>query len=376
MLGPTLPIVITIRGGRLATGERHDFHVAGGVLVEDPPVGATTMDAGGLIVVPGLIDVQINGAFGHDFTQDPTTIWEVGARLPELAVTTFLPTIVTAPGEVTDLAIDVVAGRKPSAYRGADVIGLHFEGPWISPEMHGAHDPEHIVDPDPRVARRWAESGVVSLVTLAPERPGADAVIAQLTRLGVRVSIGHTAADYATARDAFESGASLATHLFNQMTPLSHREPGVVGAALLHARHCLLVVDGHHVDDAALQVAWQVLGASRTILVTDAMAGLGLGQGTYALGSGPIIVGEDGPRTIDGRLAGSVVSLPGAIGNLVESTSADLPGAIRSATLNPADALGLGDRGDLSHGRRADLTLLDEELNVVTTWVAGEMIHR
>ncbi|HUG32546.1 MAG TPA: N-acetylglucosamine-6-phosphate deacetylase [Acidimicrobiia bacterium] len=367
--------MITIRGGRLSTGERRDFHIAEGILVGDPPSGAMTVDAEGLIVIPGLVDMQINGAFGHDFTQDPTTIWEVGARLPELGVTTFLPTIVTAPGEVTDLAIDVVSGGKPNDYRGADVIGLHFEGPWISPEMHGAHNLAHIADPDPSVARRWAESGQLRLVTLAPERPGADTVIDQLTRLGVQVSVGHTAADYATTRRAFESGASLATHLFNQMTPLTHRAPGVVGAALLHARHCLLIVDGHHVADAALEVAWRVLGESRTILVTDAMAALGLGPGTYALGDGPITVGEDGPRTGDGRLAGSVVTLPAAIGNLTESTSADLHGAIRGATLNPAHALGLGDRGDLSHGRRADLTLLDDALNVVTTYVAGEVSH-
>lgn len=350
-----------------------DLHFHDGAVV-DGPAGDRVMDGDGLIVAPGLIDIQINGGFGHDFTQDPTTIWEVGRRLPELGVTGFVPTVVTSPDEVTDLAIEVVANRKPADYRGADVLGLHFEGPWIAAEMHGAHNPDHIVTPDLAVATKWAESGVVRIVTLAPERPEADEVIGLLVDSGVTVSIGHTAADYETARRGFDLGATLTTHLFNQMSPLRHREPGVVAAALLSAGHCLMIVDGLHIAPGALEVAWRVLGEERLVLITDAMAALGLGPGTYPLGDGPVTVGDEGPRTADGRLAGSVVTLPEAIANLVSATSADLAAGIVCATANPAAALGLADRGSFRPGGRADITLLDDDLEVVSTFVAGDRV--
>lgn len=362
----------TIRGGRLVDGEETTISIADGQITDT--TDDAIFDAGGLIVAPGLIDIQINGGFGHDFTQDPTTIWEVGRRLPELGVTSFVPTVVTSPPDVTDLALEVVGNRKPDDYRGADVLGLHFEGPWIAPEMHGAHNPGHITDPDPPTATRWAESGLVRIVTLAPERPGATHVTRILTEGGVRVSVGHSAADYSTAQAAFDQGASLATHLFNQMTPLGHREAGVVGSALLSAGHCLLIVDGLHISDPSLEIAWRILGDRRTILVTDAMAALGLGPGVYPLGDGPITVGEDGPRTGDGRLAGSVVTLPGAIANLAETTSASLPQALRCATANPAAALGLDDRGQFRTGSRGDVVILDDDLRVVATFVAGDRL--
>lgn len=366
-----------IKGGRVLTGEgliETDLFFDSGVITESTSSSPEVVDADGLIVSPGLLDIQINGGFGRDFTQDPTTIWEVGERLPELGVTAFMPTIVTSPAEVTDFALEVVATGRPRDYRGAEVLGLHFEGPWISPEMYGAHNPNHIVEPDNAVADRWADSGHVRIVTLAPETAGARNVIETLRTAGVVVSIGHTAADFATATDALSSGATLVTHLFNQMTPLRHREPGVVGAALLAARYCILIVDGLHIADGALEIAWQVLGAQRVILVTDAMAALGLGPGTYPQGDGPITVGDDGPRTHDGRLAGSVVTLPQAIANLTSSTSASLAAGLRCATANPADALGLVDHGDFRHGSQADVTLLDDDLKVVATIVAGERL--
>lgn len=370
------PVVTTIKGGQLAHPDgliAGDLHFDSGFIAADDH-DTTPIDGSGLIVSPGLIDIQINGGFGHDFTQDPTTIWEVGRRLPELGVTAFAPTVVTSPGEVTDLAIDVVANRRPEDYLGAEVIGLHFEGPWISPEMHGAHNIDHIVAPDPEVARRWANSGVVRIVTVAPETPGAFDVIRLLTNNGVVVSVGHTAADFDTAARAFAEGATLATHLFNQMTPLHHREPGVVAAALLFAQHCLLIIDGLHIADGALEIAWRLLGPERAVLVTDAMAALGLGNGTYPLGDGPVTVGDNGPRTADGRLAGSVVTLPVAIANLVSSTSAGTNEAIRCATSGPATALALADRGGLAPGARADVTLLDGNLEVVATYVGGRRL--
>ena len=367
----------TIRGGRILDADgltTADLSFHRGRIVDASPT-TDSVDADGLIVVPGLIDIQINGGFGHDFTQDPTTIWDVGEHLLELGVTSFVPTIVTSPGEVTDLALEVVSDRKPGDYRGAEVLGLHFEGPWISPEMHGAHNIAHITDPDLEVARRWADSGLVRIVTLAPEMPGALEALQRLANAGVAVSLGHSNADFETAHEAYQEGATLATHLFNQMSRLAHREPGLVGAALLHASHCLLIVDDVHLAPGALEVAWRVLGPDRVILISDAMAALGLGPGTYALGDGPVTVGDDGPRTEDGRLAGSIVTMPESIRGLSASTSATLAEAIGCASHNPATALGFDDRGRLVEGTRADITLLDEDLGVVATYVGGERLY-
>lgn len=372
MLKPTP--VTTIRDGRLAIdGEliKGDLHIEDGVIV-DAPADGDVIDATGLIVSPGLIDIQINGGFGRDFTQDPTTIWEVGQRLPEMGVTGFVPTIVTSPGEVTDLAIDVVANRRPENYSGAEMLGLHLEGPWISRAMHGAHNPDHIVDPDPDVARRWAGSGMVRIVTLAPELPGSFDVARILADAGVVVSLGHTDASFEVANEILAGSASLATHLFNQMSPLTHREPGVVGAVLLSNRPAIVIVDGLHIADGALQLAWRLLGPERTVLVTDAMAALGLGPGTYPLGDGPITVGENGPRTADGRLAGSVVTLPEAVANLATTTGATIAESLLAATANPARVLAR-DRGHLRAGGRGDVALFDDRLRPVSTLVAGQV---
>ncbi|MGD2060657.1 MAG: N-acetylglucosamine-6-phosphate deacetylase [Acidimicrobiia bacterium] len=363
----------TIRNGRLPGGERADIAIGNGLIVDEAS-DDLVIDADGLTISPGFIDIQINGGFGHDFTQDPTTIWDVGEKLPELGVTSFVPTVVTSPGEVTDLAMEVVAHRRPQGYRGADVIGLHFEGPWIAPEMHGAHNPGHIAEPDLETALRWADSGLVRIVTLAPEMPGALDVVRALHTGGVTVSLGHTKADFSTTRAAYAAGASLATHLFNQMTPIGHREPGGAVAALLDARACLVIVDGLHLHDAIVELVWRLLGAERTILITDAMAALGLGPGTYPLGEGPITVDSRGPRTADGRLAGSVVTPGQALTNLQRITGAHPGDAIRTMTATPAAAVGLRDRGTLRPGTRGDVVLVDDRLDVVRVLSAGETV--
>ncbi|HZD22877.1 MAG TPA: N-acetylglucosamine-6-phosphate deacetylase [Acidimicrobiia bacterium] len=367
--------VTTIRNGRLAIdGELvpADLHVTDGIIARQSDDGEG-IDATGLIVSPGFIDLQINGGFGYDFTRDPTTIWEVGSRLPQFGVTSFLPTIVTSPREVTELALQVVADGPPHDYTGADVLGLHFEGPWIFPDKHGAHNPLHIVEPDPAVARQWAESGLVRVVTLAPEIPGADEVGRILAASAVVISVGHSNASFEIARKYLSTTATLVTHLFNQMSPLTHREPGVVGASLLSEHPAGLIVDGIHIIDGALELAWRLLGRDRTILVTDAMAALGLGPGTYQLGDASVTVGADGPRTMDGRLGGSTLTLPQAVANLTATTGAGTAEAILGATANPARVLGLADRGHLRPGGRADLVFLDPDLKPVTTLVAPKM---
>jgi N-acetylglucosamine-6-phosphate deacetylase len=291
----------------------------------------------------GFIDIQINGGWGHDFTADPSSIWEVGRHLPSTGVTAFLPTIISAPYEFVDAAIEVIRVGAPEGYQGAHPLGLHIEGPWISPEWKGAHNPDHLQLPDVAVARRWADSGAVRMVTLAPELDGALEVAAILSESGVVVSAGHSGADFETAASALEGPWSTVTHLFNQMSPFHHRSPGLVGAALLSDRRCGVIVDGIHADPAAVRLAWDLLGPERFVLVTDAMQATGLGEGIYILGDREVFVGAEGPRIGRAILAGSTLTMDQAVANLQDWTSASADQARACASINPARLLGLED---------------------------------
>jgi N-acetylglucosamine-6-phosphate deacetylase len=344
-------------------------------LITDIRHGETTA-VENMLVAAGFIDIQVNGGWGHDFTADPASIWEVGRRLPETGVTSFLPTIVTAPYSVVEAAVEVLRSGPPRGYVGADPIGLHVEGPWISPAWRGAHNPEHLRAPDPSVARRWADSGVVRMVTIAPELPGATEVAEILSAAGVVVSAGHTGADFETATRALEGPWHAVTHLFNQMTGFQHREPGMVGAALLSSRLCGLIVDGLHSHPSGSQMAWSHLGPERTVLVTDAMSATGLGEGTYPLGDLEVTVGPDGPRTPAGDLAGSILTMDRAVANLTQWTSATVGQALTSASLAPATVIGAEDRGRLKRGMRADLVVLDHHYRVRKTMIEGAVVYR
>jgi N-acetylglucosamine-6-phosphate deacetylase len=289
----------------------------------------------------GLIDIQINGGWGHDFTTDPETIWDVGRHLPQTGVDSFLATIVSAPYETVSAAIDIIHAGPPEGYDGARVIGLHIEGPWIAPEWKGAHNPAHLRGPDAGIARQWAESGVVRMVTMAPELDHAFEVAGILADSGVVVSAGHSGADFETATRALDGQWTAVTHLFNQMSPFHHRSPGLVGAALLSERPCGVIVDGIHADPAAVRLAWNHLGPDRFILITDAMQATGLGEGIYILGDREVFVGADGPRIGRAILAGSTLTMDQAVSNLQEWTTASPEQARACASANPARLLGM-----------------------------------
>jgi len=323
------------------------------------------------VAAAGLIDLQVNGGWGHDFTSDPASIWEVGRHLPSTGVTTFLPTIVTAPYEVADTAIEVIQAGPPAGYVGADPLGLHVEGPWLSTEWRGAHRLEMLRAPDLEVAARWADSGVVRMVTIAPELEGAFAAAEILAAAGVVVSAGHTGADFETASRALDGPWTAVTHLFNQMTPFHHRAPGVVGAALLSGRPCGVIVDGIHSHPAAVRMAWDQLGPDRFVLVSDGMEATGLGPGFYELGGQKVEVTDQGPRIGSDLLAGSTLTLDRAVANLVDWTSATLEQAMASASHTPASLIGATDRGRLDPGMRADTTVVDQRLRVLATDVDG-----
>ncbi len=196
------------------------------------PPDAQRIDATGRLLVPGYIDLQFNGAFGHDFTADPATIWPVSAMLPRYGVTSYLPTIITSPLETINHARRVLLQERPSTYRGAEPLGLHVEGPFLNPLKKGAHNPIYLQTPDPALVAGWSPTSGVRLVTLAPELPGALPVIAALASRGVVVSAGHSMATYDQALAGFAAGLRYGTHLFNAMSPLDHRQPGLPGALL------------------------------------------------------------------------------------------------------------------------------------------------
>jgi N-acetylglucosamine-6-phosphate deacetylase len=335
--------------------------------------GARRFDGSGLRAAPGFIELQVNGAAGHDLTAEPESLWEVAAALPRYGVTTFLPTIITSPPGTVEAAQRIFAAGPPPGHAGARPLGLHIEGPFISPLRHGAHDPALLRDPEPDLA--WSRDGGVAMVTLAPELPGALDLVRRLVDAGVVVSAGHTNATATQARDGIEAGIRYATHLWNAMPPLLHREPGAVGALLNDDRVTLgLIVDGLHLSPETVRLAWRAAGPGRISLVSDAMAGLGLPPGRHVLAGTETVVTERGARTAAGVLAGSVIGLDSAVRNLVAQARCSLDDAIDAVTGVPARLLGLP-RPSLDVGAPADIVLLTDELRVAATIIGGELIH-
>jgi N-acetylglucosamine-6-phosphate deacetylase len=376
-----------IRPGAILTGGRRIEGAA--ALVEDGrivavgpeseierPAGCEEIIDGDLLLSPGLIDLQINGAFGHDFTVEPESMWEVGGQLTRYGVTTFLPTVITSPPERVDTAMELLARGAPEGYRGAAPLGLHLEGPFLNPAKRGAHDPAYLRLPNEEAVARWSRDSGVLLATLAPELRGALGVVRLLRQRGVVMSAGHSMATAAEAKACFEAGAMYGTHLFNAMPSLGHREPGLAGA-LLAARDVTvgMIVDGIHVHPDVVALSWRAKGMEQFNLVTDAMAALGMPPGTYRLGERDVSVDGVSARLEDGTLAGSVLSLDQAVRNLVSFTGCEPAEAIFAATAVPARVLGLEkEYGSIAPGMRADMTLWTGDLRVVETLVGGKRL--
>jgi N-acetylglucosamine-6-phosphate deacetylase len=366
---------------------RADLVVDGDLIVEvlvDPASNGLDdgdVDCDGLVIAPGFIDLQCNGAGGVDITTEPDRIIDVATELPRFGVTSFLPTVVTAPTSTRAAAIDAMSELRRRPVRTSDrrrvatPLGLHFEGPMISRHHLGAHVPRFAAEPESMLAEidGWASSGVVSLVTLAPELDGALGVVETLVGAGVVVSAGHTAmspADFAAARSA---GLTYVTHLYNAMAPFGHRSPGPIGAVLADPSVTAGVIcDGIHVDPIAVEMAWRSLGPHRMSLVSDASPALGAPFGRFSIGGFEIIHDETGVRTLDGVLAGSALELDRAVRNLMAYTGCSPADALATVTSTPADLLGLADRGRIRVGARADLTILDPAGNLQRTIVGGE----
>jgi N-acetylglucosamine-6-phosphate deacetylase len=359
---------VLVRGSRIAAVD---------IAPEHRDADGEVLDASGLLVAPGFVDLQCNGAVGIDLGREPERLWEVAAALPRWGVTSWLPTIVTAPRATRDRAIaGLTGGPPPGTGPHAAPLGLHLEGPFLSPARAGAHRIDLLAAPDEAEAASWSRAGGVAMVTLAPELLGAGAVVADLTARGVVVAAGHSEATAEEAGAAVDAGVRMVTHLFNAMAPMHHRAPGLAGVALADHRVVAgVIADGIHVHPTAVAVAAAALG-DRLALVTDAVGALGAPPGSLAVGSVDAIAGPDGVRLADGTLAGSDLSMDQAVRNLRAFTGWSVDAAIGAATTVPARVLGASDRGTIARGAVADLVLLTPDLEVVATVCAGEVAWR
>jgi N-acetylglucosamine-6-phosphate deacetylase len=367
VLGPTglAPADVVVEDGRIARigpGARR-------------PTGVPTLDAGGAIVAPGYIDLQCNGGFGHDLTSDPGAIGAVAAALPAHGVTAFLPTIVSSPAAAVERAL-VALRDVPPDHAGAVPLGLHLEGPMLSPDHPGTHLLAHLRSPSLDLVAGWSRAAGVRLVTMAPELPGALDVVRALVAAGVVVAAGHSGADTATADRAVDAGVTMATHLFNAMGGLHHRDPGLVGVALTDDRVVVgLILDGLHVHPRAVALTWAAKGPGRVALVTDATAALDVPWGPHRLGDIDIVLGADGVRDAAGRLAGSALRMDDAVRNLRAATGCSVADAVGAASAVPAGVLGDRARGVVAVGARGDLVVLDDDLHVVATVIGGRVLY-
>jgi N-acetylglucosamine-6-phosphate deacetylase len=324
-------------------------------------------------LVPGFIDLQVNGGGGVLFNGQPTIegIEAIGRAHRAFGTTGFLPTLISDDLDVIERGIR--AAEAAIAKRVPGVLGIHIEGPFINPEKRGIHDAAKIRYIDESAVELLASlSNGVTLVTLAPELapPG---TIADLVARGVVVAAGHTAASYEQVREALDEGVTGFTHLFNAMTQLTGREPGVVGAALeSDSAWCGIIVDGFHVHPASLRIALAAKGPDKLVLVTDAMPTVGSDETSFSLGGRPIKLDSGRLAADDGTLAGSNLDMASAVVNAAQALQIDQASAIRLASLNPARALGIhGETGSIDPGLRADLALLGPDGRVVQTWISG-----
>lgn len=340
----------------------------------EPTPDAEQVDLGGKLLLPGFIDTQVNGGGGVLFNDQPTVdaIAAIGTAHRRYGTTGFLPTLISDDLDVVERAIAAVDEAILAGVPG--VLGIHVEGPFLSDKRHGIHDVERL--------RKFSERafGLLTslkhgrvLTTIAPEVVDAHD-IRRLAAAGVIVAAGHTDADYDTVHNAIDHGLSGFTHIFNAMSPLLNRAPGVVGAALEDDRTIAgIIVDGHHLHPATVRIALKAKGPERLMLVTDAMPSVGAAEPNFML-QGRYIHEEDGLlRDDQGVLAGSSLDMASAVRNLMAQTGASLRNAVSMASAVPARFLGLSDEtGTIAAGLRADLVLVDDDLNVLRSWIGGE----
>lgn len=340
--------------------------IQGDIEVVDGCVAAVAIGDGGGgrgTASPGFVDAQVNGFAGVDFmVADADSYGAVAPALLASGVTAYQPTLITAEPHQVLNALQVIADLTMDP-TGPQILGVHLEGPFISPRYPGAHPPEHLRDPDIELVDRYRRAGPVTMLTLAPELPGSLPLIDRLVAGGVTVCCGHTDADAVAANAAFDRGARAVTHLFNAMRPFSHRDPGVAGAALCRNDVVVPVIaDKVHLSREALVIAARV-ARGRLMLVTDATAAAGMPDGRFHVGEIEIVKAGMEVRRSDGTLAGSALTMDAAIREAVDA-GVDLAEALLAASAIPAGLLGRQDLGHLAPGSAADVVVLDDDLQV------------
>jgi N-acetylglucosamine-6-phosphate deacetylase len=365
------PVVVVDEGTIVDVQSRSSMEV---------PAGARALDFPDLILAPGFIDIHIHGGAGHDVMEsDESGLARFEAQLVKHGVTAYLPTTVTAPENRILQALESLgkAARSGGSRGRANSLGIHLEGPFISHAKRGVHPPANLVQPSPGALDRFwqASQGTIRAMTIAPELPGAAETIRHARTLGVHSSLGHSNATYAEAQLGIAAGADHATHTFNAMRPLDHRNPGILGAVLENdGLSADIIADGIHVDPSIVRLFLRAKGSDKAVLITDAISATGMPGGAYRLGDFEVQV-KDGRCESEGKLAGSVLTLDRAIRNVMSFAGWQLNRAVKLVTLNPARLLGITDqRGIVAPGRRADLAVLNSEGKVVQTIIAGEVV--
>jgi N-acetylglucosamine-6-phosphate deacetylase len=346
------------------------------------PANASLIDFGDAVLAPGFVDIHIHGGAGVDAMRaSQSELPRLGQFLTRHGVTGYFPTTVAAPLDATCAALERLADAIEAASTAtndnpvqARPLGIHLEGPFLSHKRRGVHPPENLVAPTLEIFERlWqAARGHVRMLTIAPEIPGAMEVIAEAARRNVCVSIGHSDAEMPIAQEAVKAGARHATHTFNAMRPLDHREPGIIGEVLSDDRLSAdIIVDGIHLAPPVVKLFLRAKGRELAVLITDAISATGMPDGRYQLGPIEVDV-KDGKCMSNGSLAGSVLTMDRAVRNVTQFSDWSLRDAVRAATLNPARALGLaGHHGILSRGAEANFNVLSQAGEVLKTIVRG-----
>lgn len=370
------PVVVVEDGFISEIASRH---------AKETPSGPKVVDLGDAALAPGFVDTHIHGAAGHDVMEaDRDGLSKVEQMLSQHGVTSYLPTTITAPVDKTLAALETLADAIEAAANGKETdgalrarpVGIHLEGPFISHARRGVHPPECLLPPTLAMFEKFwqAARGHIKVITIAPELEGAREVIAEAVGRGVCVSLGHSDADLKATQAGVAAGARRATHTFNAMRPLEHREPGILGEVLTDERlSAEIIVDGVHVDPVIVRLFLQAKGETGAVLVTDGTAATGMQDGKYRLGGLEVEV-KEGKCLADGRLAGSVLTMDRAVRNVMKFGNWDLQKTVRLATLNPASTIGMaGTIGKLVPGAAADMIALSATGEVQKTIIRGRI---
>ena len=373
-----------IKGGKIILKDRvaegfallYSDTIEGIVPDSSIPESAEVIDAKGGYVSPGFIDLHIHGYLGKDVCDgEEESIRTISKGIIENGVTSYLPTTMTVDMKVIKKALEVLRALKEESknWEGSEILGCHAEGPFISEAKKGAQDAKYILKPDAEFVKEYAD--IIKTITLAPEEDENDfEAIRTITRdTDVVISMGHTSTDYETAMNSVKAGVKHATHLFNAMSPLAHRAPGAVTAALNSDMSCEIIVDGFHVHPCFYDMLYKLKGR-KLCFITDCLPAGGLPYGEYALGGQKIIYRDAVCRLEDGTVSGSVLKLNKGVFNVYQNSNIPLWECVNCASLNPATTIGVQDKkGSLEVGKDADIVILDEEFNVLKTIKKGDV---